>query len=107
MTDTPPLTVNVVADVDVSPLHPIVPATVQFLWDLREHHPFFTVYDHPQDFPDHFIARMWLSLPEVTAVRFVLRSATLDPLRETLEAFGLVHLDRFAADDPVILEVWR
>jgi hypothetical protein len=97
--------VNVVADLDAIPADPIVPATVRFLYDLRSHLPHFAVYDHPTDFPDHYVARMWLTRPS-TAVHYVLKTKDLMRLRDTLEAFGLVHLDRMEADDPVILETW-
>lgn len=97
--------VNIVADVDGTMPEPLIAGTVRFLYDLREHLPMFVVYDHPQDFPEHYVAALWLTTPH-TRVRYVLRSSTLDRLRHVLEVFGLVHLHRNDGDDPVILETW-
>lgn len=97
---------NIVADVDTLPGDPLVPATVRFLYDLRERLPMFVVYDHPADFPDHFVARLWVSVPQQMAFRFVLRARTLDALYDALEAFGLTHLSRQEGDAPEIIGSW-
>jgi hypothetical protein len=97
---------NVVADVDTSPADPLVAATVRFLYDLRDRLPMFIVCERPSDFPDHYTARLWLTLPSPVPILYVLRSASLEPLQETLEAFGLVHLSRSPGDDPCVLGSW-
>jgi hypothetical protein len=104
MTEFNPETLNVVADVE-APGEALTPALLKFAYDLRDNLPQFVVYDHPKDFPDHYVARMWLALP-LQPVRFVLRAATLDALRDFLATLGLVHLSRSPEDDASILEVW-
>jgi hypothetical protein len=66
----------------------------------------WTVYDHPSDFPDCFIARLSLVAADgiVTTMETV-TGATLDELRSRLPR-GLHRLNREHADDPAIVEVW-
>jgi hypothetical protein len=63
----------------------------------------WVVYDHPLDWPDHYVARRWDGeLPtEDLVVTF-----DLELLREHLADKGLARLDRRRNDDPVILETW-
>jgi hypothetical protein len=63
----------------------------------------WVVYDHPSDFPDHYVARLWEG---ETPTSVVLIHRDLERLRERLERLGLVHLDRMEGDDPVVLETW-
>lgn len=105
MADAALASVNVVTDVDALPSDPMVAATIRFLFDLRDRLPMFVVYDHPADFPDHYVARLWVSHPP-TPIRFVLRAMTLAALQDTLDALGLVHLMRHEADDPAVVETW-
>jgi hypothetical protein len=63
----------------------------------------WTVYDHPTDFPDSYVARRFL-LERPT--RTVMIEPTLDALRSKLAALGLVRLARSPEDDPKIVEVW-
>jgi hypothetical protein len=66
----------------------------------------WTVYDHPRDFPDHWIARPHLTEPGQTEpLPFHLAASTLDALRVQLPS-GLVCLTRSAGDDPRIVETW-
>lgn len=65
----------------------------------------WTVYDHPSDMPDAFVARMWLVGPEVRATGSVLTADTLEALRDKLPP-GLACLPRRPDDDPAIVEVW-
>lgn len=62
----------------------------------------WTVYDHPKDDPDSFIARAFLLDMPLT---WYLRADTLDGLRAQLP-HGLLRLERSAGDDPVIVESW-
>ena len=100
------LPVDIVADLDQQSGTAMIPALVRFLYDLRERLPMFTVYDHPLDRPDVFVARLWTTLPEPNAVAFVLTAARLDTIRNALDALGLVHLSRNPEDDAKILETW-
>jgi hypothetical protein len=66
----------------------------------------WTVYDHPSDFPDRFIARLSLiSRTGVVATQKTVSAATLEELRDRLPP-GLCRLDRDPSDDPVIVETW-
>jgi hypothetical protein len=68
--------------------------------------PIWTVYDHPSDFPDCFIARMSLvSRAGMVMTKETVTGVTLGELRSRLPR-GLVRFDRDPADDSVIVEVW-
>lgn len=76
-------------------------------WRRQGFLPMFVVYDHPSDYPDTFVARAHLTgkgRAEPTA--FAIRATELDAIQTAMEALGLVKLDRFPQDDPVILETW-
>lgn len=72
----------------------------------RDRLPMFTVYDHPTDWPDFYVARLWFTLPAAEATDLTIMDRDLDRIRVTLEALGLVQLARQDADDPKILETW-
>jgi hypothetical protein len=81
--------------------------TVQsVLYELREKLPMFVVYDHPSDYPDHFVARLWVSLPIPQPMQLQIRSAHIESLRDIFEQAGLTLLTRSEHDEPVILETW-
>jgi hypothetical protein len=66
----------------------------------------WTVYDHPSDFPDCFVARLALvSDAGVVPTQETLTAATLEELRRRLPC-GLFRFNRDPADHPVIVEVW-
>jgi hypothetical protein len=66
----------------------------------------WTVYDHPSDFPDRFVARLSLISRTGTVVtNETVSAATLEELRDRLPP-GLHRLDRDPSDDPVIVETW-
>jgi hypothetical protein len=66
----------------------------------------WTIYDHPSDFPDCFIARMSLiSRAGMVMTRETITGATLEELRSRLPR-GLIRFNRDPTDDPVIVEVW-
>ena len=97
---------DLVADLDAGAATALILSTIKFLYDLRERLPMFVVYDHPADHPEHYVARLWLSLPENTPTYLLARTKDLAVLRQFLEACGLVHLDRQPGDVPVVLETW-
>lgn len=69
--------------------------------------PMWVLYDHPQDAPDHFVARLWEAYsPQPTATNNVFLSRSLEDLRTWLAEQGLTCLPRYPEDDPVIIEVW-
>lgn len=66
----------------------------------------WTVYDHPRDCPDDFIARLWLITagePQPTTATI---KGPLAAIREVLANKGLVKLMRDPNDDAVIVETW-
>lgn len=67
----------------------------------------WTVYDHPKDVPDYFVARRSVAGANGVALTndaFV--STDLNELRAELMARGLTRLMRSPEDDPVIMETW-
>ena len=66
----------------------------------------WTIYDHPADYPEWFVARPLIIRPKTAGpVPMHLIAKDLDTLR-TLLPDGLTRLGRQTDDDPVILEVW-
>ena len=65
--------------------------------------PCIVVYDHPKDFPDAFVARLFDG-EQPTQVHA--QADTLDALYTQLPLHGLVRIPRYKQDDPVILEAW-
>jgi hypothetical protein len=68
--------------------------------------PMWTVYDHPSDFPDYFVARKFFTLPEVAPSGDVVTALSLERLRAVFQRMGLVCLARNVEDDPCIVETW-
>jgi hypothetical protein len=68
----------------------------------------WTVYDHPKDFPNTFVARRfecWKVLEPVPTGDLII-SPDLPSLRQQLHERGLTCLPRNAGDDPKIIESW-
>jgi hypothetical protein len=66
----------------------------------------WTVYDHPLDAPDLFVARKWVvGKGTLTATNEMRGCNDLEGLRAMLPR-GLTRLYRHPHDDPKILEVW-
>lgn len=66
----------------------------------------WTVYRHPLDYPDSFVARRWdigSGVTNVTNDMFV--ADTLIEVRALLPP-GLVCMERLPHDQPQIVEVW-
>lgn len=68
----------------------------------------WTIYDHPSDYPEHFVAREFLIVPGgARPTPSVMVSTDLEWLRTTLLVdFGMVSLARSPEDDPTIVETW-
>lgn len=66
--------------------------------------PTYTIYDHPRDFPDHVVIRMWFgsNFPHP----YVCILDTIEEARAMLEEDGLYCLGRDPSDDPAIVETW-
>lgn len=64
----------------------------------------WTIYDHPKDFPNCFIARKFLNDKPTGQV---ITSPKLNGLRNIMsELYGLTVIPRNVHDDPVIVECW-
>jgi len=68
----------------------------------------WTIYDHPADFPEYFVARKWLignsrDNPEPTDE--IILNVDLEVLRKSIPPW-LYCMPRQANDDPCIVEVW-
>jgi hypothetical protein len=63
----------------------------------------WTVYDHPKDFPDLYVARLFIN---DTPTAKTMKNADLDAIRRQLRNKGFTRLPRQEADDPVIVECW-
>jgi hypothetical protein len=67
----------------------------------------WTVYDHPDDYPDGFCARMHTVGKGVTATPYMMGAGPRpDELREVFRAAGLHCIARQDNDDSVIVETW-
>ena len=66
----------------------------------------WTIYDHPRDFPDHFVMRR--GSVDASGIRF----QEIGGIYDTLESaradvpLGLACITRHPSDDPVIVETW-
>jgi hypothetical protein len=65
--------------------------------------PIWSVYEHPRDLPDCFLARKFM-LDVVTSE--IMTAPTLSELRNRLRTKGLVRVLRSPEDEPRILETW-
>lgn len=63
----------------------------------------WTIYDHPKDMPDVFVARLHVGL---TPTDQTIVADDLDTIRRRLRNKGYTRLPRQEADDPVIVETW-
>jgi hypothetical protein len=63
----------------------------------------YTVYDHPRDYPEHFVVRKWILDKATDDVRLF---TDLDTLRNEMKTRGLYRLNRWPDDDVKILETW-
>jgi len=67
----------------------------------------WTVYDHPTDYPNNVVARLWrVQDGGYTHTGNILVADDLKHMRKLLRPSGLTRLDRYANDDPKIVECW-
>jgi hypothetical protein len=66
------------------------------------------VYDHPRDFPNSFVARLFKIQRdgEVTSTDTMMVFPNLKMIRDRMHDAGLKRMRRFEHDDPKIVEVW-
>jgi hypothetical protein len=65
----------------------------------------WAIYDHPADFPDYFVARMYRGSLPTDAVIY---SPDLQSVRNIIQQLlpGSICFARSASDAPCILETW-
>jgi hypothetical protein len=66
----------------------------------------WTIYEHPSDYPDWFVARPHIIRPKSAGpLPMHLMAKDLETLRAMLPD-GLTRLARMPGDDPCIIETW-
>jgi hypothetical protein len=73
---------------------------------MEEYLSMWTIYDHPRDHPEVFVARRWEVRDEPTPTSELMISGDLEYIREQMRARGLYCLERSPDDDPKIIETW-
>lgn len=67
----------------------------------------WTVYDHPTDYPNNYVARLHVADADGSRpTETLMICPDLDLLRGQLLEMGLTCLTRSPEDDAVIVEVW-
>lgn len=68
----------------------------------------WTIYDHPTDFPDYYVAREYKISVDNThgPTDNFIKALDLDLLRAKMHIKGLTPLARDPSDDPKIIETW-
>ena len=66
----------------------------------------FVIYDHPKDYPGHFVVRRWFGTRWATIATddFALTDTIESARAEVPE--GLVRIPHQTGEDPVIVETW-
>jgi len=68
----------------------------------------WTIYDHPSDFPNVYVARCHIATPPDQAgpTEHTLECTDLQFIRAAMVGAGLTCLMRAQTDDPKIVETW-
>lgn len=69
----------------------------------------WTIYDHPSDYPNEFVARLFeIRATGATATGHVVAAPTLPLIRRVVQrlAPGSVCVGRRPDDEPVVVETW-
>lgn len=68
----------------------------------------FTLYERPEDYPEHCVAREWIAVGGQLYARTgePLKAACLDVLREHLEQQGYHPIPRAESDALAVVETW-
>lgn len=67
----------------------------------------WVLYDHPKDFPKHFVARKWSVMGgELQPTNQVIASEDADQIRKVLRDNGLARVEESGQKDPKIMETW-
>ena len=66
----------------------------------------WTVFDHPPDFPDCYVAKASLNSIDVNHFHTFETDEALEDMRAMFRQRGMVCVERHPEDDPKIMEVW-
>ena len=67
----------------------------------------WSIYDHPDDFPDNYVARMFHSDKDgARATNKVMVGPSLNQIRNVMQSAGLTCLMRDRNDPPNVVETW-
>ena len=69
----------------------------------------WTIYDHPTDYPGHFVARRFVvghELDKPFATDEIMAAERIEDLREVFLEMGLVKIEREMVDEAQIVETW-
>ena len=69
----------------------------------------WTIYDHPKDYPNFFVARMFYICPiknEPLPSNLIYLSSDLKTLQKRMQSLFLTCISRHDTDDPTIIETW-
>lgn len=72
---------------------------------LRSGLEMWTVYERPTDYPEGFVARLWIVTNIAMATQTHYVASSLDEVRAFLPR-GLTCMPRNELDDPAIVETW-
>lgn len=64
--------------------------------------PMFAIYDHPIEYPNSYVARLW---DNITATNVVLLSDDLEELRKKMP-YSMIPIKRSMKDDKCLIETW-
>jgi hypothetical protein len=66
----------------------------------------YAIYDHPRDYPDHFVVREWrITGDQIEPAEDCWLTQSLEDARKLIPS-GFYCIGRWRGDDPVIVEVW-
>ena len=68
-----------------------------------QHVRIWAIYDHPKDYPNYYVARLFLS---DRLTNQVIARSNLEELRTIFKDQHLTCINRQKDDDPVIVETW-
>lgn len=67
------------------------------------HLPIISVYKHPKDYPNKYVARIWECVPEPKPSEYLIVKDTLEEIRGAIP-LNMTRLKRNDWDDPIIVE---
>lgn len=68
--------------------------------------PLIVVYDHPSDYPDAYVARVWEAERNLPT-NALIKKDTLQEIREDIRSAGfMICISRAPEDHPTIVESW-